>query len=77
MKNAMGAFNSVLVNFVHSYTELWVNYRDNRDIKQHYRDMRISVIAQPYLKLYGMQGHIKMIKGRGGKTEKSSLATRD
>ena len=23
-----------------------VNYRDNRDIKQHYRDMRISVIAQ-------------------------------
>ena len=49
MKNTMGAFNSVLVNFMHAYRELWVNYRDNHDINQNYRDMRISVIAQPYI----------------------------
>ena len=46
MKNTMGVFNSVFGKF-HAYIEQWVNYRDNRDIKQHYRDMRISVIAQP------------------------------
>ena len=45
MKNTMGAFNSVFINF--TYIELWVNYRDNRNVKQHYRDMKVSVIAQP------------------------------
>ena len=46
MKNTMGALNSVLENF-RAYIELWFNYCDNRDIKQHYCDMKISVIAQP------------------------------
>ena len=33
---------SVLVNFMHTR-----NYRDNCDNKQHYRDGKISIIAQP------------------------------
>ena len=47
MKNTMGA----CFGKFHAYIELWVNYHDNCDIKQHYRDMRISVIAQPYRQL--------------------------
>ena len=31
---------NVLVNFMHTW-----NYRDNHDNKQHYCDMRISIIA--------------------------------
>ena len=46
MKNALGAFNSV--GKFHAYIKQWVNYSDNRDIKHHYCDMRISVIIQPY-----------------------------
>ena len=45
MKNIMGVFKCF--GKFHAYIEQWVNYRDNRDIKQHYRDMRISVITQP------------------------------
>ena len=26
------------------------SYRDNRDIELHYRDIRIFIIAQPYMK---------------------------
>ena len=45
MKNTMGVFKCF--GKFYTYVEQWVNYRDNRDIKQHYRDMRISVVAQP------------------------------
>ena len=41
MNNTM-KINSVLENFMHTW-----NYRDNCDNKQHYRDRRISIIAQP------------------------------
>ena len=36
------------------------NYRDNRDNKQHYRDRRISIVAQPYYKC------VKIVHGHGG-----------
>ena len=45
--NTVGTFNSVLVNLMYIYIKLWVNYHDNCDVKQHYCDMRISVIARP------------------------------
>ena len=56
MNNVVKSTYSALVNFI--YTR---NYQDNCDNKQHYRDMKISVINPSYIKTQGrdeVAGHM-------------------